>query len=58
MTRPLRGAALIAVLPLMLMPGLASARDCMKPKDTTASLCTPGAVWDEASGSCLIQPAS
>lgn len=58
MTRPLRGAALIAVLPLMLMPGLASARDCMKPKDTTASLCRPGAIWDEASASCVIQPAS
>ncbi|WP_157970891.1 hypothetical protein [Pseudogemmobacter bohemicus] len=58
MTSRMRVAAMIAVLPLMLMPGLASARDCTKPKDTTASTCLPGSVWDETSSACVAQPAS
>lgn len=58
MTSRMRMAAMIAVLPLMLMPGLASARDCMKPKDTTASTCLSGSVWDETSSTCVAQPAS
>lgn len=58
MTRFLRRAAWIAVLPLVLLPGLASARDCARPKDTSAGLCLPGAVWDEATASCVTLPAS
>ncbi len=58
MTNRLRMATLIAVLPLMMLPGLASARDCMKPKDVTASACAAGATWDEASGTCVLSPSS
>ena len=56
MTRPLQKLALIALLPMLMLPGLAAA-DCVKSKDT-ASACMAGTSWDPATGHCVAKPSS
>jgi hypothetical protein len=45
----------LAALALMLAPGAALAMGCAHDsvKETTASTCVDGAVWDEATGACV-----
>lgn len=49
----------IAALALALMPGLALAQGCSHARpDQTAMSCAEGMVWDEAKGTCVLQPSS
>ena len=48
----------LAVLALMLAPGMAFAYCADKMNEETAASCAAGAVWDEAKAACVANPTS
>jgi len=48
----------LAVLAVMLAPGMAFAYCGQKMQEETAASCAPGAIWDATRGACLANPTS
>ncbi|MEZ5798396.1 MAG: hypothetical protein R3D63_13500 [Paracoccaceae bacterium] len=48
----------LAALFLALLPGFALAEGCGHAGDKSAMSCAEGHVWDEARGTCVLQPSS